>query len=411
MPKALKTRRCLPLLIATALGLAATGALAQQRGGAGGARGGAAAGGTRSLSGAYAPSTELGTAIIATDAEARKLVITADEETHAHIMEIIRNLDKPKPQVLINVVFLQVTHGDDLDLGVEASYTHRLGGAPQNKVGTPATATALAVPAVNGDSVASSSFGLTDAASLLAGGGLYKLVGEDFSATLRALSVKGKTEILSRPSILARNNQQATILVGQSVPLVTGTSFNAISGQVNTFAYQDIGIILRVTPFISEQRNVEMIVQPEISSISDRTVSVQAGVNVPVIDKRSADTVVVTPDGTTVAIGGLIGNTKINQDRKVPLLGDIPLLGALFKRQIKTDTKTELLIFLTPHVIMNSSELAGMTSRETGRLKMAPKTFSEEELNRFLETVPEKKPEPVVVPEVKTPPSPRQGKR
>ena len=381
MHKAFQPKRGLGLLLATALGLTATDAFAQQRTGTtqGRTTTGSTGGASRSSSGEYPRSTDVGTATIASDAESRKLIITADEETQRQIQDVIRSLDRPKPQVLINVVFLQVTHGDYLDLGVEGSYTHRLGGAPAG---------------VAGNSVASSSFGLQDA---LAGGGLYKMVGEDFSATFRALAVKGKTEILSRPSILARNNQQATIVVGQQVPFITNTRFDAVNGQVNTVTYQDIGIILRVTPFISSDGMVEMIIQPEISSVSDKTVNISQGVNAAVIDKRSADTVVVTPDGQTIAIGGLIGTTKINQDRKIPLLGDIPLLGAVFKRQVKTDSKTELLIFLTPHVIQRAGDLARMTADEKGRLQMAPKTFSEKDLNRFLETVPVK-PSPAAPP-------------
>ena len=390
MPKVFKHKRSLGLLLATSLGLAAGDALAQQRNNTGSTAARSTGGTSRSLSGAYPASTEIGTATIATDAESRALVITADDETQKLIEEIIRNLDKPKPQVLINVVFLQVTHGDDLDLGVEASYTHRLGGAPAG---------------VAGNSVASSSFGLQDAASTLAGGGLYKLIGEDFSATFRALAVKGKTEILSRPSILARNNQQATILVGQSVPFVTNTRFDAVNGQINTVTYQDIGIILKVTPFISTSAGtVEMIIQPEISSISDKTVNISAGVNAAVIDKRSADTVVVTPDGQTVAIGGLIGTTKVNQERKIPLLGDIPLLGSAFKRQVKTDSKTELLIFLTPHVIERPRDLVAMTRDSAGRLQMAPKTFSEQELNRYLEGMPVNPPTINTTPPASAPP-------
>jgi general secretion pathway protein D len=210
-------------------------------------------------------------------------------------------------------------------------------------------------------------------------------VGKDFEATVRALRVKGNTEILSRPSILARNNQQAVIVVGQQVPFITNTRFDAVNGQINTVTYQDIGIILRVTPFISQDGMVEMIVAPEISSVSDRTVNISAGVNAAVIDKRSADTVVVTPNGQTVAIGGLISNQKIDQDRRVPFLGDIPVLGNLFKRKITSHAKTELLIFLTPYVIQHPGDLAKMTEDESGRLEAAPTSFSEEETKRFLE--------------------------
>lgn len=321
-------------------------------------------------SGEYPRSTDVGEAMISVDPETRKIIVIADEDTNLQVQNVIQSLDQPKPQVLIKVVFLQVTLGNDLDLGVEASYTHRRG----TSTGTVATA-----------------FGLRDAASIAAGGGLYNIIGEDFEATVRALRVKGKTEILSRPSILARNNQQAVIVVGQQVPFITNTRFDAVNGQINTVTYQDIGIILRVTPFISSDGMVEMIVAPEISSVSDRTVNISQGVNAAVIDKRSADTVVVTPNGQTVAIGGLISTQKTDQDRRVPFLGDIPGLGALFRRKVSTHAKTELLIFLTPYVVQRPGDLARMTEDETGRLEEAPRVFTEDETKRFLEGLPLRK--------------------
>ena len=321
-------------------------------------------------SGEYPRSTDVGEAMISVDPETRKIIVIADEDTNLQVQNVIQSLDQPKPQVLIKVVFLQVTLGNDLDLGVEASYTHRRG----SSTGTVATA-----------------FGLRDAASIAAGGGLYNIIGEDFDATVRALRVKGKTEILSRPSILARNNQQAVIVVGQQVPFITNTRFDAVNGQINTVTYQDIGIILRVTPFISSDGMVEMIVAPEISSVSDRTVNISQGVNAAVIDKRSADTVVVTPNGQTVAIGGLISTQKTDQDRRVPFLGDIPGIGNLFKRKITSHAKTELLIFLTPYVVLRPGDLARMTEDETGRLEEAPRVFTEEETKRFLEDLPLRK--------------------
>jgi type II secretory pathway component GspD/PulD (secretin) len=119
-------------------------------------------------------------------------------------------------------------------------------------------------------------------------------------------------------------------------------------------------------------------------------VPISAGVNAPVIDIRSADTVVVTPDGQTVVIGGLMESDKASTDSKIPFLGDIPLLGNLFKRKIRNDTKTELLIFLTPRIIRAPSELAAMSEREKN-LSIVPKSYSEDELDRFLERVPQKK--------------------
>ena len=119
---------------------------------------------------------------------------------------------------------------------------------------------------------------------------------------------------------------------------------------------------------------VEMILAPEISSLSDQTVQIGAGVAAQVIDKRSADTVVVTPDGKTVAIGGLIAKQGISQVRKIPLLGDIPLLGAAFRRTVRSDKKTELLTFLTPDVDQRPRDLITMNEIERSKRELDPGT-------------------------------------
>jgi type II secretory pathway component GspD/PulD (secretin) len=205
------------------------------------------------------------------------------------------------------------------------------------------------------------------------GAGLYQVLGQDYQATIRAIAQAGKTEVLSRPSILARNNQPATITVGQSVPLITNVRYDNFGNAINSVSYEDVGIILRVTPFISNDGMVEMIVSPEISSLTDQTVPIANGVSVPVIAKRSADTVVVTPDGHPVIIGGMMQNNKTSTESKIPLLGDIPLIGNLFKRQARNNSKTELLIFLTPHIVQAPSSIGGVVRARARRRRAAQK--------------------------------------
>jgi len=347
-------------LLAVALATALTSP-AQQGGGFGAATGARA--GTTART--YTSNTQIGEAIITSDPDTRSLVIVTDDETNENIRRVIESLDRPKPQVLINVVFAQVTHNNDLDFGVEGSYTHTANG----RTGTGGT-----------------DFGLDSAARIAAGGGFYQILSDDVNVLIRALEVAGKTEILSRPSILARNNQQATITVGQEVPLITNTRTVEQTGDfINTVSYREIGIILRVTPFITPDGMVEMIVSPEISTLAEDGVDIGGGAQAPIIDKRSADTVVVTESGRTIVIGGLIATQKLEQDRKVPVLGDIPLLGYAFKRKIKQDTKTELLIFMTPTVIQRPGDLARASTKEAAKLRMVPETFGKDELNRYVE--------------------------
>src|SRR5438477_12210557 len=165
------------------------------------------------------------------------------------------------------------------------------------------------------------------------------------------MSQAGNAKVLTLPSILARNNQPATITVGQSVPLITAVRYDTLGNAINSISYQSVGIILRVTPFITSEGLVEMILSPETSElVADRSqwVPISSGpggtVSAPLINTRSADTVVVTPNGQTVIIGGLMEDSKADTESRIPLLGDIPILGNLFKHKIKSTAKTELLI-------------------------------------------------------------------
>jgi general secretion pathway protein D len=307
----------------------------------------------------YLNNTQVGEALIEVDPETRSVIVVTDEETSLQIGEVLKTLDRPKPQVLIKVVFMEVTHRDDLDVGVEGGWTN-VSGSTTN--------------------IVQSVFGMATQGQ----GGIYQLLDNDFNVTLRAIAEAGKLEVLSRPSILARNNQEAIITVGQEVPFIDNVNFLQGGQQVNTVVYRDIGIILRVTPFITQDGMVEMIVAPEISTISDETVTISAGVEAPVFAKRAAETVVVTPHGKTVIIGGLMEKNKIQSKRKVPLLGDIPLLGWAFRRTVKEDTKTELLIFLTPYIVQDPRELDKMTTIESQNSELASKAFTEKELNQFV---------------------------
>jgi len=220
---------------------------------------------------------------------------------------------------------------------------------------------------------------------------MYQILGNDFQATLRAIAQAGKAEVLSRPSILARNNQPASVVVGQYVPLITSVSYNTISGApINSVTYTDVGIILTVTPYITSDGMVEMIIAPQTSSLDPTlTVPIAQGVNAPVIDTVAANTVAVTPNGQTVVIGGLMQRSKSSAEQKIPFLGDIPLLGNLFKRKTTSAAHEELLIFLTPYVIQAPTQLAALTGDERSRT-LIPKSYSEQELDRFLDKLPTK---------------------
>lgn len=399
----MNTRLSLSFLELGALCLlcAALPAFGQQRGGGfgggnAGGRGGASSSSSTSPR-TYPNNGTIGDAYFSIDPETRRVVYIADEATSRYIAQVLTNLDRPKPQVLIKVVFVEVTHNNDLDFGLEGGWGR------QNMNGTISSASA-----VNG-------FGLSGLSSIVGtnfnqfgqpissfapvspitqqGAGLYQILGQDYQVTLRAIAQTGNARVLSRPSILARNNQPATITVGQSVPLISSVSYNGLNGTpINAFNYTSVGVILKVTPFITADGLVEMMVSPQISSIDPNlSFPISPGVNAPVIDVRSADTVAVTADGQTVIIGGLMEADKSTTDTKIPILGDIPVLGNLFKRHQRSDSKTELLIFLTPHIVQNPTELAALSARERAKAD-AMKEFPHQDLDKFLDSLPTKEP-------------------
>jgi len=201
---------------------------------------------------------------------------------------------------------------------------------------------------------------------------IYKLVEKDVTAALRALEQVGKLDVLSRPYILASDNQPASITVGQRVPFIQSSRTTDTGQTINAIQYEDIGIILKVTPHINPEGLVILDVAPEISALTGDTVPISETVFAPVYANRSATSRVAIHNGQTIVIGGLMEDKKTENVRKVPLLGDIPLLGALFRRTTTDLTKTELLIFLTPHVAQEPASLEEMSADEMSGSKVVP---------------------------------------
>ncbi|MHB1155584.1 MAG: type II secretion system secretin GspD [Phycisphaerales bacterium] len=294
-----------------------------------------------------------GLVTIVGDVDTNSILVRASPLNYERIKPVLEELDRPATQVLIKVLIAEVTHDDSLDLGAEFSILnlhngHSEKGSTGFNIG-PALAASTTTP-----------------------GMVVQLLESNFTATIRALETAGKLDVLSRPYILASDNQLANITVGQEFPFIT-SSVISDSGQVNnTIEYSDIGIILDVVPHINPDGQVILDVAPEISSISSETVAISENVNAVVIVKRSARSRVSVQSGRTIVIGGLMEDKLTSTVDKVPLLGDIPLLGELFKRTQNTKTKTELLIFLTPHVVSRSEQLDEMSKEEVKGTKLLP---------------------------------------
>jgi len=296
------------------------------------------------------------------------LLVSASPRYFEQVSEMIDQLDQPQRQVLIQVLLAEVTLDGNSDQGIDWAVSRDFipdASFPNDESGN--------------DFSAGSSFG-SDSGSAL-GGLTATITNGDVDFILRAMQSDGKLEILSRPQILAADNQPATIDIGQRVPFVTGSSYNERGNLVNSFSYEQVGVQLSVTPRISPDGLVKLDVEPTISSLSTSSVPISEGFNVPVINNRSASTMVSVQDGQTVVMGGLISTQDNVRETKIPLLGDIPYLGVAFKRTKKIRSRTELLIIMTPQVIETPEEIEKY-SRESIENSTFMKPFNESRTKR-----------------------------
>lgn len=292
-----------------------------------------------------------GQVTIIADIDTNSLLVRTSPANYEKVRAILVELDRPVAQVLIKVLIAEVTHDSSIDFGTEFSVLNlRASGLGQQG------GTNFNIP--------------TEGVS--ATGLVVQILEEDFTAAVRALETAGKLDVLSRPYILASDNQVASITVGQEVPFITNSRITDLGGIINTIEYGDIGILLDVIPHINPDGLVILDVAPEISTLTGTTVPISELVNAPVIAKRSALSRVGVRSGQTIVIGGLMEDRKTQTINRVPILGSIPILGHLFKRTQNTKVKTELLIFLTPHVASDPDLLENMTEQELKGTRLVP---------------------------------------
>jgi len=298
----------------------------------------------------------IGQVYVVADTDTNSLLVTAATKNFDRVKAILAELDRAIPQVLIKVLIAEVAHTDTLDLGVEFSAMNmNAAGTLGNEYGT--------------------DFNVSAAAKAAGSGLTFRVLKNDYTAALRILATLGKLDVLSRPYILTSDNQQASIMVGQEVPFITQSYLTDAGQTINTIQYDEVGIILTVTPHINPDGLVIMDVYPQISALNKTTtVPISTGgtggtVNAPVFDMRAAQSRVAIRDGHTIVIGGLMQDDLQETVNKVPLLGDIPWLGALFRSTHKEKVKTELLIFLTPHVAKQPEDLVSMSENEEKNTK------------------------------------------
>ncbi|MBI2298862.1 MAG: hypothetical protein HYU66_07930 [Armatimonadetes bacterium] len=280
------------------------------------------------------PLQQLQNVTVVAENSANALVVSGPSGTLPAVRRIVEMLDQPQAQVYISVIIADVTLKDEQQLGVELSWNK----APLNR------------------DKASTDFG-TDAASTgIAQGIKYALVSSEFQALLKALSDKNKVKVLSTPHITTLDNVQATISIGTKFPVPKSQSLTQGGQLLTQYDFQDVDIKLDVKPRVSlGSQMVVLEVNQNIDEITDKLVS--GGNELPIISTRVATTTVMVQSGQTVVIGGIIRDRTSERKTSVPILGDLPLVGPLFRRTDDTKERTELMVFLTPFVVTTDEQL------------------------------------------------------
>lgn len=307
------------------------------------------------------------TAGIYADAATNSLILSAESDEDLKTLEnVIAQLDGPRAMVYVEVLIMEVNAQDDLRIGVEwtavgetqiGNKEAAIGGgfvqAPQDS----------ALPGfVNGTFPNGFAVGVFTEAIDIAGVQFNNL-----TALVQAVKEERDVTIVSTPQILITDQEEAKINVGKNIPFQTGTS-SSFDQTFDTFEYRDVGTILKVTPQISDNETVRLNIGLEVSLLESTTDFK------PTTLKRTIDTSVLVKDSGTVVIGGLIENSPARSENKVPLLGDIPLLGRLFKYQTQSQQKTNLLVFLTPRVLKKSADASSLDQEKEARFDALQKS-------------------------------------
>jgi general secretion pathway protein D len=285
---------------------------------------------------------------ISADKSTNSLIIMADKEDYMVLEDVIKKLDIPRSMVYIEALLMEVDMSTSLNIGIDwtAFGSASLGGK-ETLVG------------------GGFSPGFPQPSDLLQGGLTLGMLTEpvniagvtvsNITAIVNAVKTNDDFRILSTPQVLTTDNEEARITVGENRPFQTRSTTDQSGGTFESFEYRDVAKTLKITPHVTEDRLVRMVINLEVTSINQAATLTTAS-TLPITNKRTVDTTVIVKDNQTVVIGGLIDDSTTANENQVPALGDVPLLGWLFRNKSKNNVKTNLYIFITPRVIKNPEE-------------------------------------------------------
>ncbi|MCC2595591.1 type II secretion system secretin GspD [Pusillimonas sp. MFBS29] len=301
-----------------------------------------------------------GGATIQADPATNTLIISAPPPLYRSLREVIDQLDQRRAQVLVESLIVEVSTDKAAEFGIQ----WMAGGDSITNGGT----SFIGGSNYGGSGISRNGVTTIDALaqglSLGVVKGTVNVLGTEIlnlSVLARALQTNGDANVLSTPNLMTLDNEEASIIVGRTVPFVTGqytTSADGASNPFQTVAREDVGLTLRIRPQISEGGTVKMSLYQEVSSIDEAASNVRGGL---ITRKRALETNVLVDDGQIIVLGGLLEDRINDSTSSVPVLGDIPVLGNLFRYDKRSRAKTNLMVFLRPHIVRNARDGASLT--------------------------------------------------
>ena len=312
-------------------------------------------------------STKNKTTNIAFHRETNALIISTQPDILKSLKSVISKLDIRRAQVLVEALIVEVSERLARDLGVQFLFA---GDGEKSPVATqrfgtpnPDLIATIGSEALDDDSLESrAANSLLGMEGLALGVARYRADGESFAAILNLIAQDADSNVLSTPSIMTMDNEEASIIVGQEIPITTGETLSgANSNPFRSVTRQEVGVKLTVRPQINEGNAVKMYINQEVSSIYGPLGEMSTDL---ITNKRNIVTTVLVEDGETIVLGGLIDEDVQESVKKVPFLGDIPLLGRLFRSTSTSRTKRNLIVFLRPTIVRNSEDIRAISNQK-----------------------------------------------
>jgi len=310
---------------------------------------------------------------IQADEATNSLVISAQPDVMRSLEKVIKKLDIRRAQVLVEAIIVEITQNRSEELGIQWLF----GGPKVLQGGTVFPGSSgpnpIAIAAAASGNSADLATALAGITGLNIGAGHVGSNGMSFGALLHAISTDDGANVLSTPSIITMDNEEASIMVGQEVPFVTGSTTANNTNPFQTITREQVGIKLTVLPQINEGNAVRLGITQEVSSVTEKVEAQDL-----VTNKREIKTTVFVEDGATIVLGGLISEDQTENQQKVPLLGDVPVFGQLFKSTVSRKLKSNLLVFIRPTIIRSAERLDEISGRKYSYIRQQQLDLQEE---------------------------------